>query len=79
MSSHYVVKIPRYSRNLKSYRIQCRNDFCFTKGDNPVPRLIATAPIERKYPPIYISTSVQRVLEEHNALNVPTLLAKSDT
>ena len=77
-SSHNIVELPRYSWDLKSYWIQYRNDFCLTKGDNPAPKQIAVAPVEQKPAPVYISPSVQRVLEEHNAADVSTLLVESD-
>lgn len=77
-SSHNVVELPRYSWDLKNYWIQYRNDFCLTKGDNPAPRQIAMAPVEQKLAPVYISPSVQRVLEEHNAADVSNLLVESD-
>lgn len=77
-SSHKVLDLPRYSWDLKNYWIQYRNDFCLTKGDVPVPKQIAAAPVEEKVTPVYISPSVQRVLEEHNAADVSTLLIESD-
>ena len=78
-SSHQVLNLPRYSWDLKNYWIQYRNDFCLTKGDNPpVPKLIAAPPVVEKSVSIYISPSVQRVVEEHNASDVSTLLVESD-
>lgn len=77
-SSHRVVELPRYSWDLKNYWIQYKNDFCLTKGDNPAPKQIAAAAVEEKAAPVYLSPSVQRVLEEHNAADVSTLLIESD-
>lgn len=76
-SSHTVVTMPRYSWDLKNYWIQYKNDFCLTKGDDPVPKQIA-APVEEKPAPYYVSPSVQRIVEEHNAADVSTLLIESD-
>ena len=77
-SSHNVVELPRYSWDVKNYWIQYRNDFCLTKGDNPTPGQIAAAPVEQKPAPVYISPSVQRVLEEHHTADVSSLLIESD-
>jgi naphtho-gamma-pyrone polyketide synthase len=77
-SSHKVLELPRYSWDLKNYWIQYRNDFCITKGDGPMPKQIVAAAIEQKPAPIYVSPSVQRVLEEQNATDISTLLVESD-
>ena len=77
-SSHNVIELPRYNWDLRNYWIQYRNDFCLTKGDNPAPRQIAAAPVEQKSAPVYISPSVQRIIEEQNTADVSTLLAESD-
>ena len=77
-SSHKVIDLPSYSWDLKKYWIQYRNDFCLTKGDDPVQSQTSVAPIEQTPAPIYISPSVQRVLEEYNAPDVSTLLVESD-
>lgn len=85
-SSHKVLELPRYSWDLKNYWIQYKNNFCLTKGDDPPPeqRLLATgdlkpAPVPAVVPaPVFVSPSVQRVLEEHNAEDVSTLLIESD-
>jgi naphtho-gamma-pyrone polyketide synthase len=76
--SHTVIDLPRYSWDSKTYWIQYKNDFCLTKGDSPAPKQIAAAPAEQKPEVVYISPSVQRVLEEHNSANVSTLLVESD-
>jgi naphtho-gamma-pyrone polyketide synthase len=76
-SSHRVVDLPRYCWDLKNYWIQYRNDFCLTKGDNPEPNFIPITAADEPMP-VYISPSVQRVLEEHNSSNSSTLLAESD-
>jgi naphtho-gamma-pyrone polyketide synthase len=76
-SSHQVLELPRYSWDLKNYWIEYRNDFCLTKGDDPAQKPIAGAPVEEQTP-VYISPSVQRVLEEHNATDVSTLIVESD-
>ena len=77
-SSHKVLDLPTYSWDLKNYWIQYRNDFCLTKGDDPVPSQTPLAPVEQKPPPIYISPSVQRVLEENDSADISTLLIESD-
>ena len=77
-SSHIVLELPRYSWDLKNYWIQYRNDFCLTKGDDPAPRQITAASAEQKPGAKYLSPSVQRVLEEHHAPDVSTLLAETD-
>jgi naphtho-gamma-pyrone polyketide synthase len=76
--SHTVLDLPRYSWDSKNYWIQYKNDFCLTKGDDPAPKEIAAAPVDQRPEPVYISPSVQRVLEEHNAADVSTLLVESD-
>ena len=63
---------------MRNYWIQYRNDFCLTKGNNPAPRQIAAAPVEQKSAPLYISPSVQYIIEEQDAADVSTLLIKSD-
>ncbi|KAI9779586.1 MAG: Type I Iterative PKS [Peltula sp. TS41687] len=73
-----VLELPRYSWDLKQYWIQYKNDFCLTKGDSSAPRQAVTAPLEQTPPPVYISPSVQRVLEEHHEANVSTLVVESD-
>ncbi|KAL6716883.1 hypothetical protein ACLMJK_004795 [Lecanora helva] len=77
--SQTLIALPRYSWDLKNYWIQYRNDFCLTKGDDPAPKQITAPPtVVDKPAPIYLSPSVQRVLEEHNAADVSTLLIESD-
>ena len=76
--SHTVIDLPRYSWDSKNYWIQYKNDFCLTKGDDPAPKQVAAAPVEEKPEAVYISPSVQRVLEERNSADVSTLLVESD-
>ena len=76
--SHKIIDLPKYSWDLKNYWIQYRNDFCLTKGDDPVPSQTTAASVEQKPAPVYISPSVQRIVEEHNAADVSTLLVESD-
>lgn len=76
--SHKVLELPRYCWDLKNYWIPYRNDFCLTKGDNLEPKQIAAPPAAQKPQPAYISPSVQRVIEEHNAPDISTLLVESD-
>ena len=76
-ASHKVISLPRYSWDLKNYWIQYRNDFCLTKGDSSGVQPTPVA-VEQKPPPIYISPSVQRVLEELNDNDTSTLLIESD-
>lgn len=76
-TSHKVVSLPRYSWDLKNYWIPYRNDFCLTKGDGTGTAQIPIV-VEQKPPPVYVSPSVQRVLEEHNAADISTLLIESD-
>lgn len=79
-TSHKVLALPRYSWDLKNYWIMYKNDFCLTKGDVPPSTVVATAAaqIEQKPAPIYISPSVQRVLDQHTASGMSTLLIESD-
>ena len=44
----------------------------------PEPKQIATAAVEQKSAALYLSPSVQRVLEAHNAADISTLLVESD-
>jgi naphtho-gamma-pyrone polyketide synthase len=76
--SHTVLDLPRYSWDSKKYWIQYKNNFCLTKGDDPAPKQIAAPPAEQKPEAVYISPSVQRVLEEHNSAEASTLLIESD-
>jgi naphtho-gamma-pyrone polyketide synthase len=76
--SHTVLDLPRYSWDSKKYWIQYKNDFCLTKGDDPSPKQIAAPPAEQKPEAVYISPSVQHVLEEHNSADTSTLLIESD-
>ncbi|KAL1959367.1 hypothetical protein VTO42DRAFT_2170 [Malbranchea cinnamomea] len=75
--SHKVINLPRYSWDLKNYWIQYRNDFCLTKGDY-TGQSHTSEGVDKKPPPVYVSPSVQRVLEEHNAADTSTLLVESD-
>ncbi|KAL1963919.1 hypothetical protein VTN77DRAFT_7725 [Rasamsonia byssochlamydoides] len=77
-NSHRVVDLPRYSWDLKNYWIQYRNDFCLTKGDDPEPKQIPVTVTDEQETLVYISPSTQRVLEEHNAADISTLLVESD-
>lgn len=77
-NSHRLLELPRYSWDSKNYWIQYKNDFCLTKGDSPAPKPITAAPVGQKPVPVYISPSVQRVLEEENAVDVSNLLMESD-
>ncbi|KAL2012344.1 hypothetical protein VTN00DRAFT_5062 [Thermoascus crustaceus] len=77
-ASHKVLELPRYCWDLKNYWIPYRNDFCLTKGDNLEPKQIAAPPVVQKPQPVYISPSVQRVIEEHNAPGISSLLVESD-
>lgn len=77
-SSHKVLQLPRYSWDLKNYWIQYKNNFCLTKGDDIVPKQITAQQVEQKPRFVYVSPSVQRVLEEHNKADFSTLLVESD-
>jgi len=77
-SSHRMLELPRYSWDSKKYWIQYKNDFCLTKGDDPAPKPITAAPVAQKPVPVYISPSVQRVLEEENAVDISRVLTESD-
>ncbi|KAL2002415.1 hypothetical protein VTN02DRAFT_6839 [Thermoascus thermophilus] len=76
--SHKVLELPRYCWDLKNYWIPYQNDFCLTKGNNLEPKQIAAPLAAQKPQPVYISPSVQRVIEEHNAPDVSTLLVESN-
>ena len=77
-SSHGIIELPRYSWDLKNYWIQYKNDFCLMKGANPAPKQVVATPVEQKPPPMYVSPSVQRVLEERSTADDATLLIESD-
>ncbi|KAI9648860.1 hypothetical protein NHQ30_003501 [Ciborinia camelliae] len=72
-----VLELPRYSWDLKNYWIDYRNDFCLTKGDTPTVKTVST-PTEDKHEAIWISPSVQRVVEQSNGTEASTLLAESN-
>lgn len=76
--SHKVLSLPRYSWDLKNYWIQYKNDFCLTKGDNPVTKQLPAPPPEQKPSSVYLSPSVQRVIEEHHAADSSQVLIESD-
>lgn len=77
-SSLKVLELPRYQWDLKNYWIDYKNDFCLTKGDIPVAEAVSVPHVEEKGKTIWISPSVQRVIEEHNFADVSTLLVESD-
>lgn len=77
-TSHMVLPLPGYSWDLKNYWIQYRNSFCLTKGDDPIPKQQAAVAGNINSTPVFLSASVHRVLEEHNAADVSTLLVESD-
>ncbi|PQE06757.1 polyketide synthase protein [Rutstroemia sp. NJR-2017a BBW] len=77
-NSLQVLELPRYSWDLKRYWIDYRNDFCLTKGDVPATEHVVSAPTEDKRETIWISPSVQRVIEEKNARDVSTLLVETN-
>ena len=79
-SSHKVLELPRYNWDLKNYWIQYKNNFCLTKGDDPPAQqpVAVTADLKSAPAPVFVSPSVQRVLEEHNAQDISTLLIESD-
>ncbi|KAH8424937.1 uncharacterized protein LDX57_002683 [Aspergillus melleus] len=64
-----VLALPRYAWDLKNYWIPYRNNFCLTKGDGVS---------AEKAEPLYLSPSVQQVLEESHGDDTSTLLAASD-
>ncbi|EED21099.1 polyketide synthase, putative [Talaromyces stipitatus ATCC 10500] len=74
-----VLGLPSYAWDLKNYWIQYRNNFCLTKGDDPVPTtsIASGSPVAQKRVP-YVSPSVQRILEEDNGTDASTLVAESD-
>ncbi|KFZ09262.1 hypothetical protein V501_05642 [Pseudogymnoascus sp. VKM F-4519 (FW-2642)] len=75
-SSHTVLQLPRYSWDLKNYWIQYRNNFCLTKGEGTA--IIDVPPVETRPNFVYLSPSVQRVLEEHHGADVSNILVESD-
>ena len=77
-SSHSVIELPQYRWDLKNYWIDYKNNFLLLKGENLVPEQVEKATAEQKPVPVYVSPSVQRILEEHNEVDVSTLLAESD-
>lgn len=79
-----VLDLPRYAWDLKNYWIMYRNNFCLTKGDD-VPltaQILPTSPNDHMQRPapsyVYVSPSVQRILEEDNGTEISTLVAESD-
>ena len=77
-SSHSVIELPQYRWDLKNYWIDYKNNFCLLEGERLAPEQVEEATTKQKPAPVYISPSVQRILEEHNAVDVSTLLAESD-
>ncbi|TLD37529.1 6-deoxyerythronolide-B synthase [Venturia nashicola] len=79
-SCHKLLPLPRYCWDLKNYWIMYKNNFCLTKGDDPLSTLGAIAPtqIEQRPAPVYISPSVQRVLDQDMSSEISTLLIESD-
>ena len=77
-SSHSVIELPQYRWDLKNYWIEYKNNFCLSKGTNPALEQVGEAAPTQKTVPLHVSSSVQRILEEHNAVDVSNLLAESD-
>lgn len=77
-SSHSVIELPQYQWDLKNYWIQYKNNFCLLKGENPALEQVGEAAATQITVPVHVSPSVQRILEEYNAIDVSTLLAASD-
>lgn len=77
-----VLDLPRYAWDLKNYWILYRNNFCLTKGED-VPlqaSMVPASPPDQRLTPsyVYVSPSVQRIIEEDNGSDVSTLVAESD-
>lgn len=77
-NSHQILQLPMYSWDLKNYWIPYRNNFCLTKGDVPIIEQPEFPLVPQNSTLVYISPSVQRVLEETNGNDVSTLLIESD-
>lgn len=77
-----VLELPRYAWDLKNYWIMYRNNFCLTKGDNVAlpPQIGPASSTDRGTIPsyVYVSPSVQRILEEDNGPDVSALVVESD-
>lgn len=77
-----VLDLPRYAWDLKNYWIQYRNNFCLIKGDNvplPASMVLPSTSDQRPTPSyVYVSPSVQKIIEEDNEADISTLVAESD-
>lgn len=76
-SSQTVLRVPNYSWDLKKYWIQYRNNFCLTKGDEPISAQSAAISDAVTTPTPYLSSTVHRVCEENNGPDRSTLLIES--
>ena len=69
--NHQVLQLPAYNWDNKNYWIQYENDFCLTKG---VKNMID----EPKQAVSTLSTSVQKIVEEHFDIDKSTVTIESD-
>jgi naphtho-gamma-pyrone polyketide synthase len=72
-----VIRLPAYKWDLKNYWIPYKHDWCLTKGDEPV-SLPSAQPLSEESSSQYLSTSVQKIVEETYTSSESSITATSD-
>lgn len=75
--SHKIVQLPRYSWDVANHWIQYQNNFCLTKGSGEVSQNDDVS-LPSRGSGLYISPSVQCVLEEKQDASTGRLLIESN-
>ncbi|EED17890.1 conidial pigment polyketide synthase PksP/Alb1 [Talaromyces stipitatus ATCC 10500] len=70
-SSHEVLHLPAYSWDNKNYWIDYKNDFCLTKGGDPVPQITSPAPS-------HLTISAQKIVKSIGEANKATVITETD-
>ncbi|EEA24206.1 hypothetical protein TMatcc_007275 [Talaromyces marneffei ATCC 18224] len=70
-SSHEVLHLPAYCWENKNYWLYYKNDFCLTKGGDPVPQISNTAPSR-------LTISAQKVVESIGDASKATVITETD-
>jgi naphtho-gamma-pyrone polyketide synthase len=74
-----LLPLPSYKWSLQKYWIPYRNNFCLTKGNDPVPNFEEILPLSADAAPTAsLSSSVHRIINESHTDKTSTLLIESD-
>ncbi|KAF5015459.1 hypothetical protein F66182_13208, partial [Fusarium sp. NRRL 66182] len=71
-SSHEVLHLPAYSWDNKNYWLYYKNDFCLTKGGDPVPQ------VSNNTVPSRLTISAQKVVESIGDATKATVITETD-